>query len=509
MAYTHDAFGHITSKTGYYYSSADDNSYSYTNNRAPNWGYDADGNTTSDDDAVYGFDAAGQLVKTEEPELDDTGLQPPTIDSFDGNGQLVKRVKNFGSTTPAPQTNYYIHSSILGKLVSEADETGRKLKTFVSANGVTLAQQQVIYFQGTTERLTFVHQDASTTGTQETNDDGTLVSTSIRSGEYDPLGRNIASAGSYITLDTNPPSGDGGSGVNMFGSGEGYRPGQQSYRIDGQAVPASRFMEEMNTGLIGGMFRLIELSARMSVRNYSVRKVGENGRMYERFYATRGEAAAVARSFGQNTIYRNIETWTVASVLTPGGQDEFKFSLWYSEDSELDKDLKGRIGKVLFDPKASSDECTKAFQAVGATPIKDQLAQHNLIFVSQAVFMDPRADGFWAPDQTFVEAMRDRARSKVRRYLGFAPAITGEIEAADVTMNGEYKGNRYIGLTYYGTKEKLDHFSVTLIHALVHSGGREGQTGDGSDLHFLGDKYDKVLDACQSNKSKVRRAGGN
>ena len=41
MAYEHDAFGHITSKTGYYYSSQDDNSYSYTNNRASNWNYDS------------------------------------------------------------------------------------------------------------------------------------------------------------------------------------------------------------------------------------------------------------------------------------------------------------------------------------------------------------------------------------------------------------------------------------------------------------------------------------
>ncbi|HEX6125432.1 MAG TPA: hypothetical protein VFZ23_08695 [Pyrinomonadaceae bacterium] len=59
-----------------------------------------------------------------------------------------------------------------------------------------------------TERLTFVHQDTSTTGTQETNDDGTLVNTSDRSREHDPLGRNTASAGPYISLDSNPSGGD-------------------------------------------------------------------------------------------------------------------------------------------------------------------------------------------------------------------------------------------------------------------------------------------------------------
>jgi hypothetical protein len=318
MAYEHDAFGHITSKTGYYYSSYDDNSYSYTNNRAPNWHYDSDGNTTSDQDAVYGFDAAGHLVKTEERELDGTGLQPPTIDSFDGAGQLVKRVRNFGSTTPAPQTNYFIHSSVLGKVVSEADETGRKLKTFVPANGVTLAQQQVIYYQGTTERLTFVHQDASTTGTQETNDDGTLVNASNRSGEYDPLGRNIASAGPYITLDTNPQSGDGVSGINMFGSGEGYRPGQQSYRIDHLAVPASLFMEEINTGIYGGAFGLLEMVARMSNRLVAVGVNTKDGPII----GGPGDEGRIIRIAAQtgNTLHRFFvqdTSWSVVGSLMP------------------------------------------------------------------------------------------------------------------------------------------------------------------------------------------------
>jgi hypothetical protein len=59
---------------------------------------------------------------------------------------------------------FFVKLTSLGRLASEVDDTGRKLKTFVPANGVTLAQQQVMYYQGTTERLTFVHQDASITG---------------------------------------------------------------------------------------------------------------------------------------------------------------------------------------------------------------------------------------------------------------------------------------------------------------------------------------------------------
>jgi hypothetical protein len=229
--------------------------------------------------------------------------------------------------------------------VSEADDTGRKLKTFVPANGVTLAQQQVIYYQGTTERLTFVHQDASTTGTQETSDDGTLVNPSTRSGEYDPLGRNIASAGPYISLDTNPPGSDSGSGINMLGSGEGYRPGRQSFRIDGQAVPAGRFMEEMNTGIYGGAFGLIELGARMSIRfaGYSL-KFG-NGDIQ---YAGTDLGGALGQMEGGETLIRNwhvSDSWAVTRLISPPDTfaDKAVRRLTQDEADTLKGNMKSRV----------------------------------------------------------------------------------------------------------------------------------------------------------------------
>lgn len=204
--------------------------------------------------------------------------------------------------------------------------------------------------------------------------------------------------------------------------------------------------------------------------------------------------------------------WSAINLIAPPPQDEFKFTLWYSKDSEHGKGLAERIKAVVLDPKALSDECTKAFQDVGATPIKDQLAQHNLTFVTESVFMNPRSDGFWSPDQEFAGAIRSKAGDHIRRYLRIGPTITGEIEVGDITFQengGVYNGLRYIGITNYGTKEKIEHFSVTLIHALVHSGGVKGKDGVGTDLHYLGDKYDAIIDACQKNKPRVKRAGGN
>jgi hypothetical protein len=203
--------------------------------------------------------------------------------------------------------------------------------------------------------------------------------------------------------------------------------------------------------------------------------------------------------------------WTDASdgsLLTPP-DDQFKFNL-VSLASETA--LVERIKAVVFDAKALSEECTKAFEAVGATPIREQLAQDNLRFITESVFMNSQNDYFWKPAQEFADAMRSKAKTKVRHYLGIGPAITGVIEAGDITYEsngGVYNGLRYIGITNYGTKETIEHFSVTLIHALVHSGGVEGKSGGTTDLHYLGDKYDAIIDACQKNKPRVKRAGGN
>lgn len=218
------------------------NHYSYnSSNRNPNWVYDADGNIT--------YDTAGRLTKTTERKLDDdTQFDPPTQDYFDGDGQLVKRITNVGSTTPAERKFYFIRSSVLNKVVSETDAAGKKVKTFVPANGTTLAQQSVS--STGTETLTFFHQDASGTGAQETMASGALVGTTTygRTAEHAPLGRNIADIGHYITLNTAEPADEGGT--SLFGSGEGYRPGRNTYAMDGISVPEDHFMM-MNSGLIG------------------------------------------------------------------------------------------------------------------------------------------------------------------------------------------------------------------------------------------------------------------
>ena len=520
MQYAYDPFGHLTNKTGYYYSSPDTNSYSYdTHNRNPAWSYDADGNTTADEDAVYEIDAAGRAVKTGARDYDHPEqFASYTADYFNGDGQLEKRVRNAGSTTPPPTTDYYIRSTVLNKVISEADAAGKKLKTFVPANGTTLATQAIYTYNGTTEVLTFNHTDASATAAQETAASGALVgnTTYNRTAEYTPLGRNIADAGLYITLNTGEPveSGGGGSGVNLFGVGGGYRPGRATYKIDGLTVPQVMFMEVINSGAIGGAFGLLEMSARMSVPKLSHYSVGDKN-YGDNFGEAWGQAAETHGTLTRNWIVN--DNWSLNLSLIPAAnktqQQKGSFTLVFHNEVKKEGELlRSRLKDIIFDAKAQSDECTEAFKAVGAVPIKDQLAGGNLFIVTESVFMDPNEDNYWA-DKEFGDLIREAAQGSRSRLGGFLWR-SGPITAGDVTYPEVYKGKRYIGLTTSGMKNQPDWLSVIIIHALVHSGGVPPgpQPEGGTDLDYLGEKYDRIITACQRNKPKVTNKmtqGGN
>jgi hypothetical protein len=168
----------------------------------------------------------------------------------------------------------------------------------------------------------------------------------------------------------------------MFGSGEGYWPGQQSYRIDHLAVPASRFMEEINTGMHGGSFGLLEMAARMSAREivgYSV-STPEGPVLFRDL----DDALAYAGRIGVNTVDRWIQynDWQVISSLipianlfqqvgpTPLSGDNL--SKWESERNRLLR-LLGWIGDK------GKTECRKFLERIGfdVQKIKDSLANQT------------------------------------------------------------------------------------------------------------------------------------
>lgn len=389
-SYSYNTFGQITLQSGWYYNTEDAFADSYTNNRSAENSYDNDGHTVSDPSANYKYDAAGRTYETAVIDWDTATPLAPTADLFDGDSRVSKRIRNLGSTSPAPETTYYVYSSLLGRVISETDGTGRKSKTFVSANGATLAEQSVTYSSGTVERLTFVHQDASDTSVQQTKANGDLVYANARTAEHDPMGRNVADAGPYVTLNGVPPSteGDLGFGIELFPSAQGYRPGQPKYLRDGVPVSADYFMSVIDSGAIGGLFGLVEMSARMSAIIYSVRTLGENGTV-ERFYATEDEARYVAASFGERVAFRNIfvdDSWAMSTIVNPpliSKQREAGAIVSQTQESENMRNFR-EASRLVRDILSGTNKCSSFFGGMGELAIQQIIDE--VTSVGDAVF---------------------------------------------------------------------------------------------------------------------------
>jgi len=518
--YVYNAFGNITQSSLEHYAGGQTiSNYSFTNNRNAQTTsvYDAEGNQTADEGGAYQFDAAGRMIKNQKRDSNNSSQYLlPTMIYHDGAGLEAKRITSYVENgNNSYGTSYFIRSSVLGKIVSETNSTGEKLKTFVSANGATIAEQHVEQIGGQRQDFVdFLHQDASGASLRKTNKDG-IVSTN-ESAEFDALGNNVGLSNPYVSYYEPPPPNEGaidfgGAGYNGGGSLYNGLPGGRQYTVDGIGVSEAYFMMQIDFAMVGGAFGLLAMSARMSAAQFAGYSVRTNHGTIERNYGNDlNRAAGEALESNTMTVYRNFRingSWSiVASLIPPALEDRvLRWGTTYAPDVE--KTLPSRIDAILKDPKIQSPECTKAFEAIGATPIIDQLLASNITFVSESAFMNPANDAKWGADEDLASGLRVAANSKIQRYFGIGPQMTGEIEAADITQVGEYKGKRYIGLPNYGINQKLDHLSVTIIHALIHSGGIPGESSSGShDLKRFGKKYDDIIEACQKNESKVKKA---
>jgi hypothetical protein len=150
-------------------------------------------------------------------ETQPSGLNITVGDSPYINGEEAKRIKDYVTNGDNSYgTSYFIRSSVTGKLVSEADSTGEKLKTFVSANGATLAMQ-ILNWSGANriEHLAFQHQDASGSSLRFTTESGEWWSGLDEDAEYDAQGNNVGFSDPYLVA--NDPI-DNTSGNISFGS---------------------------------------------------------------------------------------------------------------------------------------------------------------------------------------------------------------------------------------------------------------------------------------------------
>jgi hypothetical protein len=137
MAY--DPMGHLTLRELRHWDRFDTTgNETYTNNRRFGWQYDADGRLLSGN-GQFLYDAAGQISSFGD------GDPYMTDQQLDGDGRRVKSLQRSYDLNTAQWTTekitYYIHSSVLGKLISEVSAQGAKERSFVYAGGDVMAIQ--------------------------------------------------------------------------------------------------------------------------------------------------------------------------------------------------------------------------------------------------------------------------------------------------------------------------------------------------------------------------------
>ncbi|MBX3292724.1 MAG: RHS repeat protein [Acidobacteria bacterium] len=274
QTYGFNAFDNLTSRTNLNWGTDNwagvsfNQSLAHLNNRITESGYqyDADGrNTVSVDseEVVSTFDAAGYLVRIQKSYTQ--AVPNPNDDLFrylDGNGREGKRLQK-DWIEPEPESNYqwvdrplrfYIRSTVMGgEVISEANETGQKLKTIVYAGGEAIAWQTFDEYGAT---VVFEHYDASRMTRRMTKPDGsTVLGTGIETSaaEFDALGQSIGIENPYPSM--TPGGGEGCIGCGssgIFGIDDNstiYVNGQRlSMTLDGARISYSSGMSLLYVG---------------------------------------------------------------------------------------------------------------------------------------------------------------------------------------------------------------------------------------------------------------------
>jgi hypothetical protein len=175
----HDAMGHLTLRELWHWDRYDTTgNETYTNNRRVGWQYDADGRLLSGN-SQYTYDSAGQISTFGDADSYETDQQ------LDGNGQRIKSVQRRHDANTnqwiTEKVRYYIHSSVIGQVVSEVSAQGAKERSFVFGGGNVIAIQSV---GDSSQFVAWRHYDASGASFRSTNSSGE----SFDAAEMDPLG---------------------------------------------------------------------------------------------------------------------------------------------------------------------------------------------------------------------------------------------------------------------------------------------------------------------------------
>ncbi|MBC7899343.1 MAG: RHS repeat protein [Saprospiraceae bacterium] len=233
--YTYNAFGNVTSRSTYTWTADDDESHIWTNNRVSNWIYDADGRVKQTPENKYYYDASGEVVMST---LYHSRRQ---IRHLDGEGKSVRQNNynylNYSGGYVLNKTEYFIYSTVLGKLLTEVKSDGTKKKTNVYGIGGVVAAQNTL--GSTMQHVAWEYLDPSKASyIAALPDGGPIYGGDNGQAELDPLGSDVG----LSNPDGGPlnPAGPGTRWGDPFG---GY-----SCRLDGFETSCSQVMYVLSIG---------------------------------------------------------------------------------------------------------------------------------------------------------------------------------------------------------------------------------------------------------------------
>lgn len=182
--YGYDVWDNLTSRTGSYYGvGRPPYSATYVHNRNTAWGYDQDGNMTSDGQRQYSYDAANRTIFV-------SGLNVSQIS--DGDGRVVK-VTNNGVTS------HYVRSTVISdQIVTELNSQGARKVRYVYANGRLLAE--LVPHTGI-EEIFWVHENPVTSERMLT----AWCGINVRQVSFDALGNAVENNGYANTCYSSEP----------------------------------------------------------------------------------------------------------------------------------------------------------------------------------------------------------------------------------------------------------------------------------------------------------------
>jgi hypothetical protein len=288
---------------------------------------------------------------------------------------------------------YYVRSSVFGnEVLTEVNSTGKKLKTFVKANGTTLAWQAIDYTSGSpVEDIRFEHTDASGMSSLMTTKTGNGAPFNEESdadapAQLDPMGGSVGLQNPYPDESDLPITGYcstcDASGIPLMVNDDSPRAinGQRmKFALDDISIPwaiASSIFESE-----GGMMRRSEALSRQIIGHqkvvYPLNKVKERP-ILKTGPSTPSSQPDESWDYGTLTVTSPIynDNWNTNSLMRPGEEQQINpFKKFASETKLSDKDCDAHLSWI-FGGVAKAMEKAGDIDGNDRTPVSPSVYSH-------------------------------------------------------------------------------------------------------------------------------------